>query len=77
MYMSTYIRNKNCHQYSYGFQNFMSSWGSWSKISKLQPVGDVSFFRSKGSLFFSPTLHGFPRQPGHFFTLHPPILACL
>ena len=23
---------KNCHQYSYEFQNFMSTWGSWSKI---------------------------------------------
>ena len=51
MYISTYIRNQNCHQHSYGFQNFMSSWGSWSKISKLQQVGDVSFFRSKSSLF--------------------------
>ena len=27
-YISTYIRNKNSHQYSYGFQNFMSSLGS-------------------------------------------------
>ena len=47
MYMSTYIRNKRCHQHSYVFQNFMSSWGSWSKISKLQQVGDFSFFGSK------------------------------
>ena len=31
MYMSTCIRNKNCHQHSYGFENFMSSWGSCSK----------------------------------------------
>ena len=23
---------KNCHQYSYGFENLMSSWGSWSKF---------------------------------------------
>ena len=46
---------KNCHQHSYGFQNFMSSWGSWSKISKLQQVGDVSFFRSKSSLFIFTT----------------------
>ena len=53
MYMSTYIRNKNCHQYSYGFQNFMSSWGSWSKISKLQQVGDFSFFGYKSSLLVS------------------------
>ena len=51
MYMSTYKRNKNCHQYSYGFQNFMSSWGSWSKISKLRQVGDVKNFLSKSSLF--------------------------
>ena len=27
MYISTYIRNNNCHQHSYGFQNLMSSWG--------------------------------------------------
>ena len=53
MYMYTYIRNKNCHQYSYGFQNFMSSWGSWSKISKLKQVGDFSFFGSKSSLLVS------------------------
>ena len=51
MYISTCIQNKNCHQHSYGFKNLMSSWGSWSKISKLQQVGDVSFFRSKSSLF--------------------------
>ena len=49
MYMYTYIRNKNCHQHSYGFQNFMSSWGSWSKFSKLKQVGDFSIFRSKSS----------------------------
>ena len=53
MYMYTYIRNKNCHQYSYGFQNFMSSWGSWSKILKLQQVGDFYFFGSKSSLLVS------------------------
>ena len=51
MYMSTYIRDKNCHQYSYGFQNLMSSWESSSKISKLQQVDDFSFYRSKSSLF--------------------------
>ena len=33
----------------------MTSWGSWSKISKLQQVGDVSFFRSKSSLFIFTT----------------------
>ena len=38
---------KNCFQHSYGFQNFMSSWGSWSKNSKLQLVGDFSFFTLK------------------------------
>ena len=47
------IQNKNCHQHSYGFQNFMSSWGSCSKISKLQQVGDFSFFGSKRSLLVS------------------------
>ena len=47
---------KICHQLCYGFESFMSSWGSGSKISNLQQVGDVSFFRSKSSLFFSPTL---------------------
>ena len=52
MYIPTYIYIlKNCHQHSYRLQNFMSSWGLWSKISKLLQVGDVSFFRSKSSLF--------------------------
>ena len=46
---------KICHQLCYGFENFMSSWGSGSKISNLQQVGDVSFFRSKSSLFFFTT----------------------
>ena len=41
---------KNCNQDPYGFQNFMSSWGLWSKISNIQHVGDVYFFRSKSSL---------------------------
>ena len=58
--LSDYLENvytyiyilKNCHQHSYGFQNFMRSWGSWWKKSKLQKVTDVSFFRSKSSLFF-------------------------
>ena len=31
MYISTYIRNKNFHQHSYGFQNLMSSLG-WGNI---------------------------------------------
>ena len=38
----------------------MSSWGSWSKISKLQQVGYFSFFGSKSSLFnFTTTLEAF------------------
>ena len=52
MFIPTYIYNilKNCYQHSYWFQNFMSSWGSWSKNSKLQQVGDFSFFGSTSSL---------------------------
>ena len=46
MYISTYIRNKNCHQHSYGFQNLMSSWGWGSKFSNLQQVGNFSIFGS-------------------------------
>ena len=42
---------KNFHQHSYGFQNLMSSWGWGPDFSKLQQVGDVSFFQSKNSLF--------------------------
>ena len=49
MYMSTCIRNKNCHQHSYGFQNFMSSWGWGSKFSNLPQVGAFSIFGPKGS----------------------------
>ena len=49
----TCIQNKSCSQYSYGFQNLMSSWGSCSKISKLQHVGDFSCFGSKSSLLVS------------------------
>ena len=45
-YLYIYIL-KNCHQHSYGFQNFMPSWGSLSKISQLQLVGDFSFFTLK------------------------------
>ena len=50
----TYVRLyivKNFHQDSYWFKNLISSWGSWSKISKLQQVGDVIDFRSKSLLF--------------------------
>ena len=49
MYISTYIRNKSCHQHSYGFQNLMSSWGWGSKFSKLEQVGDFSIFGYKSS----------------------------
>ena len=52
MYISTYIRNKNCHQHSYGFQNLMSSWGSGSKFSNLQQVGDFSILGSKSVTFY-------------------------
>ena len=54
--MSTCIRNKNCHQHSYGFQNLMSSWGWGSKFSNLQQVGDFSFFELKSSLLVSKVL---------------------
>ena len=47
--MSTYIRNKNCHQHSYGFQNLMSIWGWGSKFSNLLQLGDFSIFGSKSS----------------------------
>ena len=52
MYISTYIQNENCHQHSYGFQNLMSSWGSGSKFSNLQQVGDFSILGSKSVMFF-------------------------
>ena len=36
---------KTSHEHSYGFQtNFLSCWRSWSKILKLQQVGDVEEF---------------------------------
>ena len=64
MYISTYIRNKNCHQHSYGFQNLMSSWGWGSKFSNLQQVGDFSFFGSKSSLLPGVILNQFStKQP--------------
>ena len=44
IYIYTCMQNKSCRQHSYGFQNLMSSWGSWSKISKLGRVGDFFFF---------------------------------
>ena len=47
-YILKYIL-KNCPQHSYGFQNFMPSWGSWSKISKLEQVRDFSFCWCKSS----------------------------
>ena len=52
MYKPTCIL-KNCNQDPYGFKKFISSWGSWSKISKLLQVGDFSFFGSKSSLLVS------------------------
>ena len=48
IYILKYIL-KNCHQHSYGFQNFMSSWGWGSKFSNLKQVGDFSIFGSKNS----------------------------
>ena len=35
IYISTYIRNKSCHQHSYGFQNLMSSWGLGNTIFEI------------------------------------------
>ena len=58
---------KICHQLCYGFESFMSSWGSGSKISNLQQVGDVSFFRSKSSLFFTKTREAFFEEKYQFF----------
>ena len=53
MYIPTYIYIlKNCNQDPYGFENLISSWGSWSKISKLQQVGDF-FFDLKVSFLIS------------------------
>ena len=61
MYIPTYIYIlKICIQDPYGFKNLISSWGSWSKISKLQQVGDVIDFRSKSSLsIFTTTWEAF------------------
>ena len=42
IYLLIYIL-KNCNQDPYGFENLISSWGSWSKISKLHQVGDFFF----------------------------------
>ena len=47
------------------FQNLMSSWGSWSKISKLQ-VGDFSFFGSESSLLVSKVSFNYV----YTFTIH-------
>ena len=35
MYISTYIREKNCHQHSSGFQSLMSSWGLGNTIFEI------------------------------------------
>ena len=53
VYIYTCIQNKSCRQHSYGFQNLMSSWGSGSKFSNLQQVGDFFIFGSK-----SPHVYG-------------------
>ena len=51
----------------------MSSWGSSSKILKLQQVGDFSFFRSKSSVFFfTSTREAFFAKKYQFF-----IFLCL
>ena len=42
---------KNCLQYSYGFQNLMSSWGSGKKNSKSLQVGRFFTFSYKTSGF--------------------------
>ena len=58
---------KNCQLQSYGFQNFISSRGSWSKISKLRHVGDVKDFCSKSSFFnFTNTWEAFFAQKYQF-----------
>ena len=48
----------------------MTSWGSWSKISNLLKVGDVSFFDLKVRFLFSPLL-------GRLFLRKMPILYFL
>ena len=49
----TYLYTKgNSHQHCYGFQNLMSSWGSGSKFSNLQQVGDFSILDSKSVIFY-------------------------
>ena len=50
---------KNCKQDPYRFKNLISSWGSWSKISKLLQVSDFFFFDLKVRFLISPTL-GWP-----------------
>ena len=50
----------------------MSSWRSWSKISKLKQVGGVSFFRPKSSLFVTNTREAFFAKKNQFF-----IFLCL
>ena len=49
IYVLIYVL-KSCYQDSYGFQNLMSSWGSSTKISKSQHVGEFYFFEPKCSL---------------------------
>ena len=52
VYIYTCIQNESCRQHSYGFQNLMSSWGSGSKFSNLQQVGDFSILGSKSVTFY-------------------------
>ena len=51
IYLLIYIL-KSCQQHCYGFQNLMSSWGSGSKFSSLQQVGDFSILGSKSVTFY-------------------------
>ena len=73
MYIFTCIRNKNCHQHSYGFQNLMSSWGWGNTIFKITLctwffkylVPKVIFF-----LFFPLYSSVFSRILKTFFAVH-------
>ena len=52
----------------------MSSWGSWSKISKLQQVGDFSFFGYKSSLLVSKVSFNYVYTfTVHRYCIHKPI----
>ena len=55
VYMNLYMQSKFSpiflwiSKFDVKFQNLMSSWGSWSKISKLEQVRDFSFCGCKSS----------------------------